>query len=116
MGMSIIKEGEARQASLVDTLNEIKERHSELKKGKEQRQGLRKKAQKEMSELKKKLKTAKADLKHAENKLRGTMARKMWDAYKNTQKIIDDYGIDGVYGPVLELFNVDANFEKCVEI
>jgi len=114
--MSIIKEGEARQASLVDKLNEIKERHIELKKEKEKRQGLRKKAQKEMSELKKKLKTAKADLKQAENKLRGTMNRKMWDAYKNTQKIIDEYAIDGVYGPVLELFNVDPNFEKCVEI
>jgi len=62
------------------------------------------------------LRTAKADLKQAENKLRGTMNRKMWDAYKNTQKIIDEYAIDGVYGPVLELFNVDPNFEKCVEI
>jgi len=114
--MSIIKDGEERQETLKEKLSEIKDRHNDLKKEKEKRQGLRKKAQKELQELKKKLKSAKSDLKKAEDKLRSTMPRKMYEAYKNTKRIIDSYGIDGVYGPVLELFNVDSNFEKCVEI
>ena len=40
--MSIIKDGEERQETLKEKLSEIKERHNELKKEKEQRQGLRK--------------------------------------------------------------------------
>lgn len=60
--------------------------------------------------------TFKTELEKAERTLSGTMPKTLATGLKAVRRIMTEHNIDGVYGPLLELFNVDPTFATAVEV
>jgi len=111
----LIAEQEGKVKSIEETILEGKDRLAEFNTTKESKMKARKSTQKEIAGLKTKQKHTKEEMQSAKQKFRNTMSRGMWGSYESVKRLVAKHKIEGVYGPLIELFSVDSNFEKCVE-
>mmetsp|Transcript_10832 Transcript_10832/g.20577 ORF Transcript_10832/g.20577 Transcript_10832/m.20577 type:complete len:1210 (+) Transcript_10832:29-3658(+) len=89
--------------------------YAKLKADRNDATNARKELWREESDLKTKVDDNSAKLQNAEKQLQYTMDKMMYKGLETVKSIVAEKKIQGVYGPLIDLFEVDSKFQKCVE-
>lgn len=105
------KEMEAAKGS-IDKTNEA---YKKLKEERNDATNARKELWRDESGLDGEVKECETKLKQAEKSLQYAMDKMMYKGLETVKEIVADLKITGYHGPLIDLFEVDEKFQKCVE-
>lgn len=97
-------------------IEKANKRHAELKKKRDNTTNSRKELWREEAAIEQSLQNTREELSKTERNLRGTVSKHVSNGIDTVKKIVQERGIDGVHGPLIENFQCDKQFFTAVEV
>lgn len=97
-------------------IEKANKRHSELKKTRDNTTNSRKELWREEAAIEQSLQNMREELSKTERNLRSTASKHVGYGIDTVKKIVQERGIDGVHGPLIENFQCDKQFFTAVEV
>ncbi|KAJ2770573.1 Structural maintenance of chromosomes protein 3, partial [Coemansia nantahalensis] len=110
-----VAEAAAREEAAAKEVGEVQAREAQLKEDKDAKISQRKELWRKEARLEAENSDLREELKRAERAVGGTIDRATSEGLQALPEIQARLGLDGVYGPLFELFDVDETYRTCVE-
>ncbi|KAJ1733006.1 Structural maintenance of chromosomes protein 3 [Coemansia biformis] len=110
-----VAEATEREEAAAKEVSEVQAREAQLKGEKDAKISQRKELWRKEARLEAENSDLRDELKRAERAVGGTVDRTTSEGLQALPEIQERLGLDGVYGPLFELFQVDDTYRTCVE-
>ncbi|KAJ1784422.1 Structural maintenance of chromosomes protein 3, partial [Coemansia sp. RSA 2167] len=110
-----VLDAKAQADAMVEQMSEMQAREVQLKEEKDAKTSMRKELWRKEARMEAENSDLRDELKRAERVLSGTIDRATSDGLQALSEIQERLGLEGVYGPLFELFEVEETYRTCVE-
>ncbi|KAL9982920.1 hypothetical protein ACROYT_G005035 [Oculina patagonica] len=97
-------------------IEKANKKHAEFKKRRDNTTNRRKELWREEATIEQSMQNTREELSKTERNLRSTVSKHVSNGIDTVKKIVQDRGIDGVHGPLIENFQCDKQFFTAVEV